>query len=671
MKATYSWLKEYCPAPLSAEEAADRLTMSGLEVEELRPTAGDHFFEVEVTTNRPDLLGVIGIARELSALTGTELKMPPTDFEEGESVDGMAAVEVQDAELCPRYTARVITGVKVGPSPAWLVERLESIGLRSVNNVVDVTNFVLMECGQPLHAFDLEKLRDRKVVVRRAADGETMLAIDGRSYDLNSEMLVIAGSSRPVAVAGVMGGLETEVSESTTSVLLESAEFESTSVRRTSRVLGLSSDSSYRFERGVDPEGVEWASRRAARLIRETAGGEIARGVIDVRAVPFEPRDVGMRISRLNALIGRQIPAEDSRKILKGLGFAVRSGCDERLIVTVPSHRNDVTREVDLIEEVARIYGYDKVPARTTLHVTVGRKSTFEVAADKAGDILTGLGFCEVVTNSFADAETSALASPWTDDEAISFSNPVRSHECFLRRMLLPSLLAVKNTNQARGTPRVEIFEIGTAYLPRSGEKLPEEQTCLAVLEEDGFFELKGVLDVLAASFLLESAVSWRPLEFDFFESGRAAELMLDGERLAVMGEVSRVMAERYDLSNQPFAAEVNFDLLVRKCGLDRVYKPFPVFPSVMRDLAVIVGEEVAWSSIVGCVEKAAPEVLQSVQFFDIYRGKQVASGKKSIAFSLTFQAADRTLTGAEVDVAVENVVQALKAELGADLRRT
>jgi len=590
MKTTYQWLREYCDFDLDVEQLAHRLTLSGLEVESIHPVGVDYCLEMEVTTNRPDLLGAIGIAREVAALTGRRIERPPAEFATGkDEVGRLAGVAVRDFDLCPRYTARVIRGVRVGPSPDWLRERLEAIGLRSVNNVVDVTNYVMMECGQPIHAFDFDKLAGPKIIVRCAREGETLASIDGKTQALAPDMLVIADTDRPVAVAGVMGGLDTEVSDATTNVLLESAQFDARSVRRTSRALGLFSDASYRFERGVDPEGVEWASRRAMRLMREVADGEIADGVIDVRLGAFKPTETRVRVSRLRKLLGIDIAAADVRRILESLEFDVRSATGDEFMVVVPSWRSDVYREVDLIEEVARINGFESVPDRTRLPIQVGATSKRERVVRAASQALVGWGFCEVMTNSFCDREAAALISPWTDYEPLELRNPVRRDERFLRRTLLANLLFVKKTNAAHGTERAEIFEISKVYLPRPGEKLPDERTCLAILEEDGWLQLTGVVQALVRAMGIEQGLALERLAGTFFDETCAARLTLDGRPAGVMGLVRKTVAGAVDLASCPCVAELDFDLLVKRANLDKRFQGLPSFPAVERDVAIVV----------------------------------------------------------------------------------
>jgi len=681
VKTTYNWLREFCECNLPPDALAHRLSMAGCLVEELEAVGDDIVMVAEITANRPDLLGTIGIAREISALTGAALRLPPADLEcSEEAVGSVTSVEVPDADLCPRYTARLIRGVTVGPSPDWIRKRLETIGVRCINNVVDVTNYVMFECGQPLHAFDFKKLRGGKIIVRRAVDGERLISIDETVCELNASMLVIADAERPVAIAGIMGGLDTEIAATTTEVLLESAQFETTSIRRTSRALRLASDSSYRFERGVDPVQTEWASRRAVRLIQEVAGGTVLEGVADVWAEPYSPKTVTLRIARMNRVLGTAVGEAEARGILERLGFALQAETAAgRVVVSVPPFRaRDVYREADLIEEVIRIHGYDKIPESVTLPATVGavgRPEKVEIVARKT---LVGLGFHEALTNSFCDETSAGIISPWTKAEAVIVQNTVRRHENRLRVSLLPGLLTAKQSNVAHGVHRSPLFEISRVFLPKpprtSGapsrdDVLPEERRVLAVLDEGDLLRLKGALERLLEALGMAGLISFKPADLDFFADGLTGRITLDGEPFGVIGEVSQTVADRYDLPHGPCAAEVDFDLMTQKANLDPTYSRLPAHPAAIRDLAVIVDESVPWARIEESLKALQIPILECIEFFDLFRGKQVPQGKKSIALSLTFRAADRTLASEEVEEARQACIKALSA-LGAELRQ-
>ena len=680
MRMTYNWLRELCPVTLSAEETARRLSLSGCLIEEIHPLPGDTLYVAEITSNRPDLLGAIGIAREMSALTGVALVTPKTDFTIGpERVESAAAVEVHAPDLCPRYTARLIRGVKIGPSPDWLRARLESVNIRAINNVVDVTNYVMFECGQPLHAFDFDRLHGGKIIVRRPYDGEVLTSIDGTQCKLKPSMLAICDADHPVAVAGIMGGLETEIAAGTVNVLLESAVFENTNIRRTSRALALASDSSYRFERGIDPVQTEWASRRAAYLIQQLAGGQVCEGILDFWAKPYVPAEVALRYARLNKLLGTAVAPDVAAAILERLGFARTPAADgRRVVVQVPPWRAaDVSREADLIEEVIRIYGYDKIPDTGTLPATVGRVSKFERCIDAARRVMIGAGYFDVITSSFYTEPMAKLVSPWTSAPALTFNNSIRRDEDRLRTTLLPALLAVKRTNAAHGVARAPVFEINRVFLPRPprtegaparDDALPVERNMLAVLDEDDLLHLKGAIESLADVLGLAGRVKFESSADAFFAEKRGARILLDGAPVGLMGELGPAACAQYDLPRPPFMAELDFERLVEAANLERTYAKLPTQPAAVRDLAVIVDEAVTWERIESAVRALNIPILESIEFFDIFRGKQVPAGKKSLAFSLTFRAPDRTLTSEEVETARQACINAITA-LGGTLR--
>lgn len=676
MKVTYNWLKEYGDSRLSPTELAEALTGVGLVVAEVRSLRGDHILEIEVTSNRPDCLGVIGIAREVAALTRSALRLPAVDYRPGKTpID--VAVRVEDADLCPRYTARVIRGVKVGPSPSWLKERLEAIGLRPINNVVDITNYVLLECSQPLHAFDLDRLEEKRIEVRRAIRGERLETIDGTKQDLNPEVLIIADGQRPVAIAGVMGGRDTEVGEDTRNILLESAKFKPSTVRRAARRLAMATDSSYRFERGVDIEGVDWASKRACKLIQEIAGGEVSNGVVDLYPNKFQEVTISLRMSRLNAVLGTRIERKTTEDILSRLGLRVRSRDREELEVTVPSFRGDISREIDLIEEVARVYGYDNIPIDTDLSIQVPHREKSELLEEKVRELLVGWGFYETITYSIVEEALASGSGLFSTSEPLTIRNPIRAGEDHLRQTLLGNLLRTKKYNQDHGVPRVKVFELSRVYLPSDAHKLPEERTCLGLLwekegasAEEGFYTLKGIIEGILFALGIKERPRWERCPLGLFTSERSSRAVLDGEVLGVLGEVGAEVAKRYDLHYTPCMAEIDFDLVVKKADLTAIFKRPPLFPPIVRDMAIVVDEQLSWEEIRRCVEDSGVEFLEAVEFLDLYLGKQIPPGKKGVAFRLHFRAHDRTLRSEEADQLQQLILDRLTKVLGATLRQ-
>jgi len=669
VRCSLNWLKEYVKTDLDARSVAEVLTRVGLEVENLEASSDDCFLSTEVTTNRPDWLSHIGVAREVAAAAGGRLEIPEVRLaEEGEPVGKLASVEVEDPELCPRYTARVITGVKVGPSPAWLVAKIEAMGLRPVNNVVDITNFVLFECGQPLHAFDYDKLAGHRIVVRRAAKGESITAIDGSRHLLDGGELMICDGSRPVAIAGIMGGLDTEVSSRTTTVLLESARFKPVHVRRNSHKLGLESDSSYRFARGVDPVGVEWGSRRAAALMSELCGGKVARGLVDVDAQLFRPREITLRMDRIARILGVSIEADRVRSILEALGCETLSADARRLVVRVPSFRGDLEREIDLIEEVARCHGYDGIPAAVSVPYRMARRDDTLAGEKRAAEVLTAAGFYECVTFSFTDAESARLIAPWTDAAPIEVRNPIDRDRPGLRTSVIPGLLGARRLNQSRRNEDLRLFELAHVYLPKGKGELPDERWMLALVADADFRTVKGVVEAVLDRFGLADAVKIDETKMNFL--AEAVALSLDGERLGYLGVVSEKTAERYDLKGQVAAAEIDFGRVMSEARPATTLTELPRFPEIDRDLAVVVDETVRWADILKVIAASHVGILECVTFLSEFRGKQIPAGKKSIAFSMVFRSPDRTLTREEADGARDTVLKALEKELRAELRQ-
>ncbi len=669
MKVSYDWLCHYCRPLPPPSEVSELFTRLGLEVDAVTELGGDTVFDLEITANRPDLLSMIGVARDVAAATGAELnvptaKLPPTG---AESVGELTRVSLDAHDLCIRYTARLVRGVTVGPSPSWLADRLEGLGLRPVNNIVDITNFVLMECGQPLHAFDFDKLDGGRIVVRRARPGETLTVIDGTEHELTEEMLVIADEQRPTAVAGVMGGLATEIGDRTTNVLLESARFLPAGIRRTSRALGLSSDSSYRFERGIDPAVVGWGSARAAQMIVELAGGELAEGMIDVGQPPEEPVEVRLRPERASRLIGVDIPADRQRAMLAALGCEPIGEQKDAIVFRVPPSRPDLSREVDLIEEVARLHGYDKVPQETTMPVRAVPDQPFDVLARRVRDLATSMGYNEARTSSFAASDAAERFDHWSSKPNI-LRNPVSQDEPALRTSLLPGLLAAKRTNLHRGVPEVALFELSRVY-GRSGDG-PGERTCLAFLDDDGFAALRGTLDVLFEHLGLADRVHYHEYGDANFAEGASAKLTLDGRTLGLAGETTADSTAMLDLKRPTVVAELDFDVLLEVAEPVRRYQPLAKFPPVKRDFCVVVDESVTWAQLEECVRKQVGPMAEQMGFLSVYRGDQIGRDEKAVAFSLTFRAEDRTLTGGEVDQAASKAIQALEEKYDARLRQ-
>jgi len=667
MKFTHDWLSEYCPVDLDAQALSERLTRIGVKVEELHGSGKDAVYVLEVTANRPDCLSILGVAREAALVTGTPVTTPPLDVP-AQRVDRLdrCPVDVEAPQLCPRYTARIVTGIHVAPSPPWLTRRIEAIGLRPVNNVVDVTNYVLFETGQPLHAFDLDRLSGPRIVVRSARDGEVLTAIDGHEYKLTPDALVIADDAAPVAIAGVMGGKATEVNEGTSAILIESAIFDPGSVRRTSRRLGLRSDSSYRFERGIDPAGVDRASRRAADLIRSLAGGEVLPSYVDLCARSWTPANVRLRHARIARVLGYEVPSAEVRRILTGLGLSVVTESDADVLLAVPSHRPDLEMEVDLIEEIARVYGYDRIPQVPALRISLVERHRQGEVEEAIREYLCGGGHQEVLTPSIVD-ERQAKDFPHASPRApLGLLNPEEKVDRWLRNSLLPGLLGVQRTNEGYGIADVRAFEIARAYWRDAADESVREGTWLAVVDTRGLAHAKGTWEGLLAHLRIEGTAT--PARQPGLRATRALALTIGPRAVGVMGEVDAEVAKRHDLRVAPAVIEVDVAALVEGARLSVPFRDFSTHPAIERDLAVVVDEGLAWERIESTARATKPAHLESVRPFDIYRGKGVAEGRKSVAFRMVFRARDRTLTGAEVDAEVAKVASALAA-LGAQAR--
>ncbi|GIW72320.1 MAG: phenylalanine--tRNA ligase beta subunit [Planctomycetota bacterium] len=677
MRISYRWLKEYVEHELAPRELARLLTEQAAPVEGIEELPdGDVRIELEVTYNRPDLLSHLGVAREIAAATGAPVRMPePAPPEDtGEPAGALTRVALQAPDLCPLYTARVIRGVRVGPSPPWLVARLEAVGLRPVNNVVDVTNLVLYECGQPLHAFDMARLAEGRIVVRCARPEERLVLIDGRELVLDPQALVIADAERPVALAGVMGGRDSEIGEATQDVLLESAYFDPVAIRRAVRRFKVSSDSSYRFERGADPAMVEWASRRAAALILELAGGRLAAGLVRAEGPAGRlpgARTLRLRLDRLRLVAGTEISRKQAARILTGLGLQVIEQ-QSALAVTVPSGRQDLEREIDLIEEVLRVHGYDRVPFKPTVAVRAVRTDERERALRRVREAMVAAGYREVSTISFVPADEAADPPLFTEQPALRVRNPVRSETPVLRRSLFAPLLQVKRINLDRGQRAVRLFEIGTAYLPRPGAQ-PDERLQLGAVADEDFFALKGALEAVAAALGVPGlecrAVAGEVPGFDPLERG---ELVLQGARLGWLGRIARRTSERFGLDGErPVLLLLDLEPLLARARLVRTWNPPPIYPEVTRDLAVVVDRRTYAAQVLETARTAGAAELRAVELLSVFEGdgRAVPLGKKSVAIRLRFQSYERTLTGEDAERGREAVKQALVARLGAGFR--
>jgi phenylalanyl-tRNA synthetase beta chain len=678
--------------------------------EYLGRSGSDVVFDLEVTPNRPDLNSVIGIAREIAAVTDHPLKVPTIKLvgttstssqkvgdavERVPTVAELVSVRIEDAELCPRYTARVIKGVKVGPSPDWLRSTLEKVGIRSISNVVDVTNYVMLEIGQPLHAFDYHLIGKGEngkptIVIRRAAAGEKFKTLDNQERTLTDEMLLIADAQKGIALAGVMGGANTEINDQTVDVLIESAYFSPTNLRRTSKQLGLRSESSYRFERGADVGICDWASQRAAQLILETAGGKLAEGVVDGYPRPIEPKRITLRPQKVNELLGITLQPEEMGFYLGQLGLKVvhrkarpvgEDDATEPTKFQIPTWRVDLKRETDLIEEIERLHGLAKVPA-TPPRGAIGTNA-FDSVYDQISEvrrILTGLGLTEAQGQTLI---SKAEVRGSTDEAIVALANPLSSDMDVLRPSLLPGLIHSLRHNVTHKNYDVALFEIGRVFVANQGTPKEERRVAIALTgqrnapfwsgdERDAkldAMDLKGVVEEFLERFGLRGVTFTRRSESTalFLES---ATIALGGKlALGELGLVSPVLAKKYDLRDAVLLAELNLDQLLARRNSGKSFKPLPQFPSSRRDVAMLVPEATTHDAVLATVKQAKPANLESVELFDVFRGKHVPEGQKSLAYAFTYRAVDKTLTDIEVNAAHTKVVEAFKAQLKATVR--
>ncbi len=669
MKISLNWLTDYVDISMSADELGELFTRIGLGCEGIDRTPTDIIFDLEVTSNRPDLLGHIGVAREIAAATGAAFNPPTPDPAKAAKiaakVQDLTSVEVLDPDLCPRYTARIVRNVKVGPSPSWMLERLEAMGLRGINNVVDITNYVLFEYSQPLHCFDYDKLTANRIVVRRAKDGEILTSIDETKCNLDDSMLIIADAQKPVAIAGVMGGLDTEVGRQTTDVLIESAQFDPLSVRRTSRKLMLMSESNYRFERGVDPVGVDTASMRACELILQLAGGELAEGVVDIWAEPYAPHTVTLRPKRTNLLLGIDVPSKKQVEILDNL--ALRPDSSGGIITcTIPSHRRDLTREADLIEEVARVVGYDQIPVADKISHKILPEAPNERIRRQAAQVLAAGGFDEAITPTFIDASEADLFGV---NQTVRVDPLTRKTNNTLRVTLLASLLRACKTNQDAGNTDVSLFELANVFRP-SGQQLPTEAAELAIVTTRQLRDLRGTVEALVGTIAPQTSLVARKSKVAGMDETTAAQLLMDGQSIGGIGLISPEVQDYYALQQNIAAATIRFDALLQLGGARRTYRPIPKTPPVRRDLSLIVADEVTWEQLSGALEAVEQPLRVGLEYVTTYRGDPIPPDRKSVTVTLTYRREGETLRGEQVDEQIQQILAAMKSAFGAELRQ-
>ncbi len=632
----------------------------------------DTVLEIEVGANRPDCLSIIGVARECAASLGKDVTMPDLSYAEaGGGIGEYVKVDVKDADLCPRYIARAVKNVKIGPSPKWLQDRLTTAGVRSINNIVDITNFVMLETGQPMHAFDYKDIRGGQIIVRRAANGESITTLDGKERALSGDMLMICDAQGPIGIAGVMGGENSEIKDDTAAVIFESAKFMHSNVRRTARSLGLQTESAMRFSKGIDAAGCKTAMDRALHLVQQLGCGEIVSGEIDRLSADLSPRRVVVGADKINLKLGTDIAPQAMAELLSRVFIPTKLD-GQTLACDIPSFRGDVSLGEDIAEEVARMYGYNNIPLTEMVgEVTRGVFSEEEKAIDKARVVLRSLGCFECVTYSFGSMSDIEKLGVKELKNAVKLLNPLGDDQAYMRTSPLPDMLKVVANNINKKVPDIRLFESGRVYCPSDSEKeLPEEKKyiCIALSGDEDFFSLKGVLENLFDAFGIKN-LRYMSEAADYYHPGRKASVYAGGSKLCEFGEVYPDVAEAFGISKRVYIADISLRSLCEAADDVVKYEPLPKYPAVERDIALIVNHDVTSGSLLECIRSNAGEYFESASLFDIYTGEKLGAGRKSLAYNIVFRAKDRTLMDEEVNAARDAVVAAAARELGAKLR--
>jgi phenylalanyl-tRNA synthetase beta chain len=692
MKFTFNWLKDWADFDLEPATLGATLTMAGLEVEAVVPLAGlengveDWQLEISVTPNRGDCLGILGIAREVVALAGGRLKSPPSLQGKNAKLGSRVAVSIEDPQACGRYSARIVDGVTIGPSPAWMRSRLEACGIRAINNVVDVTNYVMLETGQPLHAFDADRLANRSIVVKPAGQIEKFTTLDGVERSLQATDLLVCDGAAPLALAGVMGGSDSEVRSSTRAVLLESANFAPASIRRTAKRLALHSEASHRFERGVDPEATVPALNRAAYLLREFAGGRAEAGIADSYPGKTNQPMILLREERIEKLLGLKIDRKTAIKLLVALGMKTKLQARRRMLTVVPpTYRSDITREADVIEELARVHGYDRIPTVMPLVRSSGGINDPHLLFErKLRSVLTGEGLTEAINLPFiGESLNRSFPGVWpVPPVAISVLNPLTKEHAEMRHSLLPGLIDNLRLNLSQKVRSSHTFHIGKVFgLAVDNETI--ECQCVAGLmygprpyhglrraEElpFDFLQCKGLVEAVLGCFRLRKSVLWLPVNTDFLHPGQSAKLFWGDVSLGYAGALHPEVADRLDLPLL-FAFELDFEKLLEYAPRQIIVRALPRFPAVERDVALVVDRDFAAQQVIGWVQNLGEALIESIDVFDEYTGAPVPDGKKSLAYKVSYRAEDRTLTDAEINDLHKKLVERLGETFGAERR--
>lgn len=641
--------------------------------------------ELEITPNRPDCLSMIGVAREMAALYGSELKVPAYGISEiADDVNSEISVRVDDPEKCPRYTARVLKGAKIGPSPEWMQKRLEAAGIRPISNVVDITNYVMLETGHPLHAFDKNLVAGNQIIIRDAKAGEKMYTLDDIERALTEDMLVIADAEKPSAIAGVMGGGGSEIKDDTTTILLEAAAFETSSIRHTAKKLGLSTDSSYRFQRGINADSVEWASRRAAELMCELAGAKVCKGMVDVYPLRKAQREIPFAWKRITSMIGAEIPIADMKRIFHTLEIEIEHDNGETATAYVPSFRLDLEREVDLVEEIARIHGVDNIPANTPLAKVIPTADDSRVRAiAELRDRLQGLGVSEILNYTLVNHPLLDLFNKENRKSREELPHPISMDQSVMRTSLIPQLVESLGRNHSRQINEACFYELGRVFNRIDGAAVQTETVSLGMMgpvgrsllekrapvtDEEMLLWLKGLVEKLLAAQRLHQ-VSFKVEDGPEFEQGKALSIVLDGVPVGCMGLVNQTARAEWRLTGPVAVAELQLEVLLKNAFEITKTQDLAPFPSMSRDIALVVDQSVQHEDLVALIQKADPKDLESFGLFDIYQGKGIEKGRKSLAYNFVYRSAKQTLTDKKVNKAHQKLTDFLCEQLGATLR--
>ncbi len=679
MKISYEWLKDFIDLKIGPAELVDLLNQLGLMVENFEERDGDFILEVETYANRPDTLGHLGLAREIGAALGLKLKKRHWPVKEIPiPTSDLISIEILDPDLCYRYCGIIVREVNVGPSPDWLKRRLENVGLRSINNVVDVTNYVLMATGHPIHAFDYQRLAGPRIVVRRARKNEKLRLLGGETVELLPENLVIADAEKPVALAGIIGGEDSGVTETTVDVFIESACFNPVSIRQTRKYFGLDTDASYRFERGADPNFPPVAAQMAASLLSEF-GGKVTRDLIDVYPSPHKPKEVLLRLSRIKELLGVEIDQEFVVSLLRSLEFEISQINDSRMIVHVPSHRVDIEREADLIEEVARFYGYEKIPSIIPpLKVIEKTEDRRQNQLKKIRSILFYQGFDEVLNFSFSDPDREKIFN--TGLQPIALSNPLSMKASLLRTTLLGGLLENIAYNQKRGIEGIRLFEIGNIYFWENSSAMERLFLCLAINgwfvlpdwsqrgEKADFFHLKGTCETLLNELRYESFV-FKSAEHNFFEPGYCLGLEIKGDRLGYLGKIKSEILQEFEIEGEVYAAEINLAFLLAKQPRPFSYAPVSRFPAISRDISFLVPKNISFEEIRLSLLNLELPHLESFTLIDRFTSDRFGEDVVSLTLRFVYRHPHRTLLAEEVDKMNNRIIAHLRSSFQAKLR--